>query len=175
VRGEDAGDIREAIEEERTMTFLSCLPSADVGQMGAFLTGSGGSGGGAACDDEDDDDCDDDDKDKEKRKKCKRDDDCDGDGRRDDEDDDDDNDGMPDDYEDSKGFNKYDRDDAREDADRDGKTNLAEYKAGTDPLDATSTPSAFGGGGSTGPLSLLGLTVLWLAGSRRRRVERPAA
>ena len=174
VRGEDAGDIREAIEEERTMTFLSCLTSADVGQMGAFLTGSGGPGAGAACDDEDDDDCDDDDKDKEKRKKCKHDDDCDGDGRRDDEDDDDDNDGMPDDYEDSKGFNKYDRDDAREDADRDGKTNLAEYKAGTDPLDATSTPSAFGGGGSTGPLSLLGLTFLWLAG-RRRRVERPAS
>jgi PKD repeat protein len=176
VRGEDTGDIREAIEEERTMRFLSCLPSSDVQLMAAHLAGTAGSAGGSAsCDDDHDDDCDDDkDKQKEKRKKCKHDDDCDGDGRRDDEDDDDDNDGMPDDYEDSKGFNKYDRDDARDDADGDGKTNLAEYKAGTDPLDATSTPSAFGGGGSTGPFSLLGLTVLWLAG-RRRRAERPLA
>ncbi len=171
VRGEDAGDIREAIREERTMTFLSCLPSSDVDGFSEFLTGTGESGGGTACDDDDDDRCDD--KKKEKRHKCKRDDDCDGDGRRDDDDDDDDNDGMPDDYEDSKGFNRYDKDDASEDADRDGKTNLAEYKAGTDPLDAASKPSAFGGGGSTGPLSLLGLTFLWLAG-RRRRVAFPA-
>jgi len=172
VRGEDAGDIREAIREESTMTFLSCLPSSDLDLMAAYLTGAAGTTGQSACDD-DDNGCSDEEE-EEKRRKCKLDDDCDADGRRDDVDEDDDNDGMPDDYEDSKGFNKYDADDAREDADRDGKTNLAEYKAGTDPLDATSKPSGFGGGGATGPLSLLGLTVLWLAG-RRRRVERPAA
>jgi PKD repeat protein len=174
VRGEDAGDIREAIEEERTMRFLSCLPSSDVQLMAAHLTGTTGSAGGNVSCDDDDHDCDDDkDKQKEKRRKCKHDDDCDGDGRHDDVDDDDDNDGMPDDYEDSRGFNKYDEDDAREDADRDGKTNLAEFKAGTDPLDASSKPSGFGGGGSTGPLSLFGLMLMCLAG--RRRVQRPAA
>jgi len=170
VRGEDAGDIREAIREERTMTYLSCLPSSDVDLMAAFLAGTEASVGGTACDD--DEGCDDD-KDKEKRKKCKRDDDCDGDGRHDDVDDDDDNDGMPDQYEDAHGFNKYDKDDAREDADRDGKTNLAEFKAGTDPLDASSKPSALGGGGSTGPFTLLGLALLGMAG-RRRQLRRSA-
>ena len=156
------------------MTFLSCLPMSDTDVMAAHLAGNAGSSGpGASCDD-DGDDCDDDkDKEKEKRKKCKHDDDCDADGRRDDVDKDDDNDGMPDDYEDSHGFNKYDKDDAGEDADRDGKSNLAEFKAGTDPLDASSKPSGFGGGGSTGPLSLLGLALLGLAG-RRRKVRQPA-
>ena len=175
VRGEDAGDIHEAIREERTMTFLSCLPASDVQLMAGYLAGTTGSGGtGTACDDDDDDDCDDDkDKQKEKRKKCKRDDDCDDDGRRDDVDEDDDNDGMPDEYEDSYGFNRYDKADASQDADRDGKTNLAEFKAGTDPLDASSKPSGLGGGGSTGPFSLLGLALLGLA-RRRRTVQRPA-
>jgi len=146
------------------------MPSSDVDLMAAYLSGTDGPENGATCDD-DDDRCDD--KKKEKRKKCKRDDDCDGDGRHDDDDDDDDNDGMPDDYEDSRGFNKYDGDDAREDADRDGKTNLAEFKAGTDPLDASSKPSGFGGGGSTGPLSLFGLMLMCLAG--RRRMQQPTA
>lgn len=166
VRDEDAGDIREAIHEEREMAYLACLPAADVESIAGFLNGTevGGCGDG-------DDDCGD--EEREKRRKCKRDDDCDADGRRDEEDDDDDNDQMPDDYEEAKGFNPYDPADARQDADRDGKSNLAEFRAGTDPLDATSTPggSPSGGTGGTGHATLLGL--LALLASRRRRV-RPA-
>lgn len=40
VRGEDAGDVREAIREERTMSYLSCVPSSDVDKIGTYLTGS---------------------------------------------------------------------------------------------------------------------------------------
>jgi PKD repeat protein len=39
VRGEDAGDIREAIRDEHTMTYLSCLPSSDTDGIGAYLAG----------------------------------------------------------------------------------------------------------------------------------------
>jgi len=40
VRDEHAGDIREAIRGERTMTFLSCVPSSDVDEVGLYLGGS---------------------------------------------------------------------------------------------------------------------------------------
>lgn len=54
VRGEDAGDIREAIREERDMRYLSCIPSTDTDKMGTYLDGIGSSG--PSTDDDDDDD-----------------------------------------------------------------------------------------------------------------------
>jgi hypothetical protein len=58
VRGESANDITEAIQEERTMRFLGCLPSSDIRSMATFLGGSesgdddsdgdGGGGGGGS-------------------------------------------------------------------------------------------------------------------------------
>jgi hypothetical protein len=50
-----------------------------------------------------------------------------------------DSDGMPDDWEQSYGFAIDDPSDAVEDADGDGLSNLEEYLAGTNPLDAAST------------------------------------
>ena len=58
VRGEDAGNIREAIREERDMHYLSCVPATDVDRIGTYLDGiassnpsadgdSDGGGGGA--------------------------------------------------------------------------------------------------------------------------------
>ena len=49
-----------------------------------------------------------------------------------------DGDGMPNAYEDSHGFDKFDPTDAAQDADGDGFTNLEEFKAGTDPHDSAS-------------------------------------
>jgi len=40
VRGESAGEIIEAIHEERTMAFLACLPDSDIAAMAGFLGGS---------------------------------------------------------------------------------------------------------------------------------------
>ncbi len=48
-----------------------------------------------------------------------------------------DSDGMPDDFEKQYGFNPNDKADAALDFDKDGATNLDEYKAGTDPVDVT--------------------------------------
>lgn len=55
VRGEDAGDIREAIREERDMRYLACMPSADVDKIGTYLHGIGSSGPPSDDDDDDDD------------------------------------------------------------------------------------------------------------------------
>ena len=55
---EDAGNIREAIREERDMHYLSCVPATDVDRIGTYLDGiassnpsadgdSDGGGGGA--------------------------------------------------------------------------------------------------------------------------------
>ena len=52
--------------------------------------------------------------------------------------DDADRDGMPDDYENSNGFNPNNDADAALDADGDGMTNLQEYRAGTNPRSAAS-------------------------------------
>lgn len=53
---------------------------------------------------------------------------------------DDDNDGMPDDYEIANGFDPLSATSASGDEDLDGFTNLEEFKAGTNPLDASSIP-----------------------------------
>ncbi len=66
--------------------------------------------------------------------------DFDGDGSINSQDDDDDNDGMPDDYEESKGFDPFNDQDAEEDFDFDGYTNVQEYQAGTDPKDDQDKP-----------------------------------
>jgi hypothetical protein len=66
--------------------------------------------------------------------------DSDGDGIANNIDPDDDNDGMPDTYEEAKNFDPLDAGDANTDADNDGHSNLAEYKAGTDPHDPLSIP-----------------------------------
>ena len=56
VRGEDAGEIHEAIREEGSMRFLACLPDSDINAMAAFLGGGTGGGGDTGHDDDDDDD-----------------------------------------------------------------------------------------------------------------------
>ncbi len=66
--------------------------------------------------------------------------DTDGDGVHNDIDDDDDNDGMPDDWEQEHGLDSEDADDAELDADGDGFSNLAEYRARTDPKDDLDHP-----------------------------------
>ena len=53
---------------------------------------------------------------------------------------DDDNDGMRDSFETANGFDPLNSADARLDADGDGFTNLAEFRAGTNPLDPESKP-----------------------------------
>ncbi len=51
VRGEDGGEIREAIYEERAMRFLRCLPASDIFAIGRHL-----GGGREDHDDSDDED-----------------------------------------------------------------------------------------------------------------------
>jgi mono/diheme cytochrome c family protein len=51
VRGEGAGSILEAIDEERTMRYLDCLPTSDVESMADFLDG-GDAGDGDSSDDD---------------------------------------------------------------------------------------------------------------------------
>ena len=65
--------------------------------------------------------------------------DSDGDGVGDNADPDDDNDGIPDTYETANGLNPL-VDDAGEDADGDGFTNLREFEGGSDPQDPASRP-----------------------------------
>ena len=61
--------------------------------------------------------------------------------------DDRDSDGMLDEWERAHGLNPADSSDADDDPDGDGFSNLQEFQAGTDPLDAASAPGAGGGGG----------------------------
>ena len=65
--------------------------------------------------------------------------DTDGDGIGNNSDPDDDNDGMPDTWENQYGLNQL-VDDASNDLDGDGWSNIKEYERGTDPSDATSYP-----------------------------------
>lgn len=69
--------------------------------------------------------------------------DSDGDGVPDSEDTDDDNDGMPDTWEVEYGLNPL-ADDASEDLDDDGYSNLEEYDGNTNPFDSDSYPSSNG-------------------------------
>ncbi len=98
--------------------------------------------------------------------------DTDSDGIGNNADTDDDNDGMPDTYEDQYGFDPLDPADARQDADDDGSSNLAEYTIGSNPLVATQDEleSRNSGGGSLGG----GLICAWLliAVARRLRFAR---
>jgi len=68
--------------------------------------------------------------------------DTDGDGIPDAQDPDDDNDGMPDIWELANKLNPLDASDASRDEDSDGHTNLAEYKAGSDPRWVLSKPGS---------------------------------
>ncbi len=52
-----------------------------------------------------------------------------------------DDDGMPDDWEERYGLNPYDPNDASQDEDNDGITNLEEYQQGTNPLKKISSSS----------------------------------
>ena len=54
------------------------------------------------------------------------------------EEDDSDNDGIPDDWEKANGLNPLEANDAKEDPDQDGLSNLAEFYVGTDPQNAAS-------------------------------------
>ncbi len=67
--------------------------------------------------------------------------DTDNDGIEDSKDPDADGDGMPNDYEETHGFDPLEASDADEDYDDDGFTNLEEYNAGTHPKDDTSYPT----------------------------------
>ena len=88
--------------------------------------------------------------------------DVDGDGIPDQEDPDADNDGMPNDYEDTHGFDPLDPSDANEDSDDDGATNFEELVADTNP---TNTLSVFSILGITGSTSNAAFTV-WSSTAR---------
>ncbi len=70
--------------------------------------------------------------------------DTDNDGTLDSQDSDDDNDGMPDDFELAHQLNPL-VNDAYDDADKDGSSNITEYQLGTDPNDATLFPDTGNG------------------------------
>lgn len=184
VHGDSARETLEAIEDEREMRYLACMPRSDINAITRYLR---------QFDDDLDDDGIDDDHDA----------DDDGDDIRDEDDDDDDNDGVDDEEERERGTDPRDRDtdddgldDGKErsrgtnprnsDTDGDGMTDGDEVNVfGTDPLVADSVPvssvASSGGGGCTlgsrsaidptlpGVLALLGLIH---ALRRRARVQR---
>ena len=85
--------------------------------------------------------------------------DTDGDGIADSHDSDDDNDLMPDNWEIRYGLDPLNPSDAALDRDKDGYSNLEEYKAGTDPSDPGSNP---GKGFYVIPNRRGGVTVIYL-------------
>jgi hypothetical protein len=100
--------------------------------------------------------------------------DSDNDGTGNNADTDDDNDNLPDSYETANNFNPLDSNDAQQDADNDGSSNLAEFEAGTDPNDPNSTPEIpeipeTSSGGSIGMWCMFFVLTLVLM---RRRVKR---
>jgi len=160
VLGEDAHEIREAIQEEGSMRFLACLPDADIDAIAAYL---GGNDGGV---------------------------DTDHDGLSDVDDPDDDNDGLSDDDEREYGTDPKDRDtdddgldDGDEhrrgtdptdsDTDDDGVSDGDEVTIyGTNPLVANqfdNNSSTDSGGGSGDLPWLLLLAVFGLGRLARRR------
>jgi PKD repeat protein len=56
VIGDDAGDIREAINDESAMHYLACLPDSDLEAMARFLAGSSGTDDTGADDSDHEDD-----------------------------------------------------------------------------------------------------------------------
>ena len=105
--------------------------------------------------------------------------DTDNDGIGNNADSDDDNDNLPDSYEIANNLNPLDANDAQQDADNDGSSNLAEFEAGTDPNVANSTANApditktSDGGGSLGFLWVFFMLILVLVRARKtlRRVN----
>jgi MYXO-CTERM domain-containing protein len=157
VLGENAHEIREAIQEESSMRFLACLPDSDIDAIAVFLGGSEeylDTDHDGIPDSEDPDD--------------------DNDGRSDDDeredgtdpkDRDTDDDGLDDGDEHRRGTNPKDRD-----TDKDGVSDGDEVARGTDPLtpNRVSDSSASGGGSGDVPLLLM-LAILGIGIARRRR------
>jgi hypothetical protein len=103
--------------------------------------------------------------------------DTDNDGTGNNADTDDDNDSLPDTYETANNLDPLDGSDAQQDADNDGSSNIAEFEAGTDPNNPSSTPvipempeiqETSGGGGSMGLFWVC--LVLTLVLRRRRTI-----
>lgn len=88
--------------------------------------------------------------------------DTDNDGKMDWEDEDDDGDGLPDDWEEKYGLDPKDPSDAGKDPDGDGKTNLEEYKEGTNPMEGITSekPKGIGKNVLLGVLSIIGFLIL---------------
>jgi len=172
VRGEEADETAEAIEEEREMRFLACLPSSDINSISDYLMGIDNDNDHDGIDNEHDDDDD-------------------NDGIKDEDDDDDDNDGLDDvdehrygcdpsdhdsdddDLDDGEEVYRYGTDPDDSDTDDDGYSDSMEIIVmKTDPLVPNNSAQATGdsgGGGGMAWWSLIGLlAAAGLARTRRR-------
>ena len=99
--------------------------------------------------------------------------DTDRDGQGDNADTDDDGDTMPDGYETEHSFDPLNAADAAQDADGDGRSNVAEFRAGTNPRNSSDPPANSGGGsgGGGGSSSWVWLMALGAVAIRRKRMQ----